>query len=69
MSKRIQIVRIYDGDVFVGLDVTVHGETIGNVLSTTVVSKQEECPNLLSNLLLVSTSKTSPGMVLKLMYQ
>lgn len=46
MSKPIQIVRIYDGDALVGLDVAVDGETIGNVISTQIVSKPEECPKL-----------------------
>lgn len=46
MSKPIQVVRLYDGDAFIGLDVAVDGETIGNVLSATIVSKPEECPKL-----------------------
>ncbi|WP_157032546.1 hypothetical protein [Erwinia typographi] len=46
MNKPIQIVRLYNGDAFIGLDVAVDGATIGSVLSAKMVCIPDDCPRL-----------------------
>lgn len=46
MNKPLQIARLYRKGVFVGLDVAVDGELVGNALSTKVICHPDECPKL-----------------------
>lgn len=46
-SKKIQLVRLYRGGDFVGLDVAVDGALLGATLSTTLVSTPDQPPKLI----------------------